>query len=181
VDYGFGNSINWTLSVVTTIIHFTTLQHKNQILYLLSSVFPTAFPGRRIFTSVFLATLISGLRNSLPLRARVTLGLAVYRQSVRLGAEPLETHGQCFLSIEHLRSQSLHNVFSDERMGLSFIIATGPRQRIHSRVRVPWDWRLYSTDSDSRLPFSSPPKVEVFNPASTRSVRSSLFFDSRTL
>jgi hypothetical protein len=29
-------------------------------------------------------------------RVRVTLGLAVYRQSVRLGAEPLETHGQNF-------------------------------------------------------------------------------------
>jgi hypothetical protein len=30
VDSGFGNSIYWTLPVVTTIIHFTTLQHINQ-------------------------------------------------------------------------------------------------------------------------------------------------------
>jgi hypothetical protein len=33
---------------------------------------------------------------------RVTLCLAVYRQSVRLGAKPLETHDQNFLT-EHLR------------------------------------------------------------------------------
>jgi hypothetical protein len=37
-------------------------------------------------------------------------------------------------------------------MGLSFTIAAGPRQRIHSRVRLPWDSRPYFTFSDSRLP-----------------------------
>jgi hypothetical protein len=63
--------------------------------------------------------------------------------------------------------------FSDERTGLSFIIAAGPRQRSHSRVRVPWDSPPYFTVSDSRLPFSSPPTtrrvtVEVFDPASAR-------------
>jgi hypothetical protein len=62
---------------------------------------------------------------------------------------------------------------SDERTGLSFTIATDPRQRSHCRVRVPWDSRLYFTVSDSRLAFSSPPTtrratVEVFDPASTR-------------
>jgi hypothetical protein len=31
-------------------------------------------------------------------------------------------------------------VLSDERMGLSFTIAAGPRQLIHSRVWFPWDW-----------------------------------------
>jgi hypothetical protein len=56
---------------------------------------------------------------------------------------------------------------------MSFTIAAGPRQRIHSRVRVPWDSRSYFTVSDSRLPFSSPPTirratVELFDPASTR-------------
>jgi hypothetical protein len=30
---------------------------------------------------------------------------------------------------------------SDERMGLSFTLASGPSQRSHSRVRVPWDLR----------------------------------------
>jgi hypothetical protein len=62
---------------------------------------------------------------------------------------------------------------SDKRAGLSFAIATGPRQRSHSRIRDPWDSRPYFTVSDSRLPFSSPPTtrrvtVEVFDPASTR-------------
>jgi hypothetical protein len=32
---------------------------------------------------------------------------------------------------------------SDERTGLSFTIAAGPRQRSHSWVRVPWDTRPY--------------------------------------
>jgi hypothetical protein len=64
-------------------------------------------------------------------------------------------------------------VLSDERTGLSFATATGPGQRTHSWVRVPWDSRPYFTVSDSRLPFSSPPTtrkamVEVFDPASTR-------------
>jgi hypothetical protein len=62
---------------------------------------------------------------------------------------------------------------SDERTGLSFTIAAGPRQRSNIRVRLPWDsWSCF-TFSDSRLPFSSPPTtgrvtVEVFDPASTR-------------
>jgi hypothetical protein len=56
---------------------------------------------------------------------------------------------------------------SEERMGLSFTTAAGPRQRSHSRV--PRDSRPYFTVSDSRLPFSSPPTtrrvtVDVFDP-----------------
>jgi hypothetical protein len=35
-------------------------------------------------------------------RVRVTLGLEVFLQSVRLGAKPLETHDQYFFSTEHL-------------------------------------------------------------------------------
>jgi hypothetical protein len=67
------------------------------------------------------------------------------------------------------------NALSDERTGLSFTIVAGPRQRSHSRVRVPWNLRPYFTVSDSRLPFSSPPTtcrvtVEVFNPAFTGEV-----------
>jgi hypothetical protein len=30
MDSGFGNSIYWILTVITTFIHFTTLQHINQ-------------------------------------------------------------------------------------------------------------------------------------------------------
>jgi hypothetical protein len=60
---------------------------------------------------------------------------------------------------------------SDERT--SFTISTGPRQRSHFQVLVPWDSRPYFTVSDLRLPFSLPPTtrratVEVFDPASTR-------------
>jgi hypothetical protein len=65
-------------------------------------------------------------------RERVTLRLAVYPQSVHLGAKPLETHGQIFL-IEHLRSYSLCNILS------VVYIAAGPCQRSHSQVRVPRD------------------------------------------
>jgi hypothetical protein len=62
---------------------------------------------------------------------------------------------------------------SDERTGLPFAIATGPRQRSLSRVQVPWDLRPYFTASHLRLPFWSPPTtrrvtLEVFDPASTR-------------
>jgi hypothetical protein len=63
-------------------------------------------------------------------------------------------------------------VLSNERTGLSFVIAAGPRQRSHSRDRVPWDSQPYYTVSDSRLLFSSPPTtrratVDVFDPVST--------------
>jgi hypothetical protein len=56
---------------------------------------------------------------------------------------------------------------SDERTGLPFTIAAGPRQRSRSWVRVPLDSRPYFTLSDSRLPFSLPPTtrratMEVF-------------------
>jgi hypothetical protein len=61
---------------------------------------------------------------------------------------------------------------ADEKMGLSFTIAAGPRQPSHSRVRVPWDSRRYFTVSDSRLPFLLPPMtrratMEVFHATST--------------
>jgi hypothetical protein len=42
---------------------------------------------------------------------------------------------------------------SDERAGLSFIYAVGPRQRRLSRVRVPWDSWPYFTVSVLRLLF----------------------------
>jgi hypothetical protein len=64
---------------------------------------------------------------------------------------------------------------SEERTVLSFIIAAGPRQLSHFRVRVPGDSWLYFTVSDSRIPFPSSPTtrmatVEVFDPASTREI-----------
>jgi hypothetical protein len=66
----------------------------------------------------------------------------------------------------------LWGALSDERTGLSFVYATGPRQCSPS-VRGPSVTRPYFTVSDLTLPFSSPPTtrrvtVEVFDPASTR-------------
>jgi hypothetical protein len=46
---------------------------------------------------------------------------------------------------------------SDERTGLSFTFAAGPRHRSHFRVRVPWDSWQYFTVSHSRLPSPSSP------------------------
>jgi hypothetical protein len=62
---------------------------------------------------------------------------------------------------------------SDERMGMSFTTAAGPRQRSHSQVRVPCDLRPYFTVSALRFPFLSPPTTlgamaEIFDTASTR-------------
>jgi hypothetical protein len=65
---------------------------------------------------------------------RVALRLAVNRKSFRLGDKPLETHDHPFFPTEHLRLLSLRNILSDERMGLSFTIAAGPRQSSHSQV-----------------------------------------------
>jgi hypothetical protein len=44
---------------------------------------------------------------------------------------------------------------SDEKTGLTLIIAAGPRQSSHFRLRVQWDSWPYFTVSDSRLPISS--------------------------
>jgi hypothetical protein len=95
------------------------------------------------------------------------------RRPVCLGIKNASgAYDQIFITVRQLL---MWGALSDERTGLPFKIAAGPRQRSHSRVRVrvPWDSRPYFTVSDSRLPFSSPPTtrrvtVEVFDPASKR-------------
>jgi hypothetical protein len=64
--------------------------------------------------------------------------------------------------IFQLRLRSLCNVLSDERMGLTFTIAAGPRQSSHSQVRVPRDSWPYFTVSDSRLPQPGGPGPPVY-------------------
>jgi hypothetical protein len=59
---------------------------------------------------------------------------------------------------------------SNERTGMSFIFAAGPRQRSHSRVQVPWDLWTYFYCLWLESSFSSPPTtrrvtVVVFGPA----------------
>jgi hypothetical protein len=49
-------------------------------------------------------------------------------------------------------------------MGVSFIIAAGPRQLSHSRARVQRDSRAYFTVSDSRLPQLGGPGPRVYIP-----------------
>jgi hypothetical protein len=56
------------------------------------------------------------------------------------------------------------SVFSAERTGLSFTIVSGPRQRSHSRVRVPPDPWQYFTASDSRLPQRGRPGPRIYIP-----------------
>jgi hypothetical protein len=70
-------------------------------------LFPSSGEGRRL-------TLLGRLERAdlnhwtiffeVQVKIRVTLRLAVYRQSVPLGAKPLETHDQRFFSTEPLRS-----------------------------------------------------------------------------
>jgi hypothetical protein len=83
---------------------------------------------------------------------------------------PSEAYDQIFFFCQTVAGLLIWGALSDEKTGLSFTIAADPRQSSHSRVRVPCDWRPYFTASDSRLPFSSPPKtrratVEVFGPS----------------
>jgi hypothetical protein len=79
-----------------------------------------------------------------------------------------------FYYCQPVASLLMWGFLSDERTGLTFIVAAGSRHRTHSRVRVPWDSRPYFTVSDSRLPFSSPSTtrratVETFDPAESTS------------
>jgi hypothetical protein len=60
------------------------------------------------------------------------------------------------------------DALSDERTGVPYAIAAGPRQRSHSQVKGPWDSRSYFTVSDSRITCVSPPTtrtatLEVFD------------------
>jgi hypothetical protein len=50
----------------------------------------------------------------------------------------------------------MSGALSDKRTGLSFRITAHPRQRSHSRVRVPWHLQPYFIPSHSRHSFSSP-------------------------
>jgi hypothetical protein len=96
---------------------------------------------------------------------RVTLRLAVYSQSVRLGDKPLEIQDQNFyFPTEHLRLLCLCNILSDETMGLSFTIAAGPRQRSHSQVRDPRESWPYFTVSDSRPRQPGGPGSRIYIP-----------------
>jgi hypothetical protein len=81
---------------------------------------------------------------------RVTLRLAVYRQSFRLGVNPLRlTTSNSTFQLNTCRYN--HCVTSSLTRGwVCFTIAAGPCQRSHSQVRVPRNSWSYFTVSDSR-------------------------------
>jgi hypothetical protein len=55
-------------------------------------------------------------------------------------------YDQIFITVRHLYVDLLMwGALSDERTGLSFAVAASPRQRSHSRVRVPWQSWPYFT------------------------------------
>jgi hypothetical protein len=86
-----------------------------------------------------------------------------YRQSVRLGAKPLETHDQDFyFPIEHFRLWSLRNILSHKRSGLLFTTDAGPRQRSHSQVRLTRDPLPYFSVSDTRFPQTGGPGLRIY-------------------
>jgi hypothetical protein len=47
------------------------------------------------------------------------------------------------LVVSHIVGFLMWGAFSDERTGLSFTFAAGPRQRRHFCVRVPWNAVIY--------------------------------------
>jgi hypothetical protein len=74
-------------------------------------------------------------------------------RSVCLGIKhPSGAYDLIFITVRQLRFCWCGGALSDERTDLSFTIVAGPRQRSHSRIRVPWDSWPYFTVSDSRLP-----------------------------
>jgi hypothetical protein len=69
---------------------------------------------------------------------------------------PSGAYDQIFYCCQTVVGLLMWGALSDERTGLSFSIATGPRQRSQSRVRFTWNSRPYFTVSNLRLPFSAP-------------------------
>jgi hypothetical protein len=60
--------------------------------------------------------------------------------------------------------QSICNILSNERIGPSYAIATGPRQHSHSQISVPRVSWPYFTVSVSRLPKPGGPGARIYNP-----------------
>jgi hypothetical protein len=125
---------------------------------------------RRFTVEVFGAASIRVLSGSTRVESYVTAD----NQSASLSwnKEPIWGLLPDFYYCQTVACLLMWGALSDERTGLSFIIDSGPLQRSHSRVRVPWDSQSYFSVSDSRLPFSSPPTtrratVEEFDPACT--------------
>jgi hypothetical protein len=72
MDSRFGNSIYWTLAAVTTIIHFTTLQHINQRLVFSVRYHLVCLPVSLFCVSIslfsYLLSLSLSAQSAIPLR-----------------------------------------------------------------------------------------------------------------
>jgi hypothetical protein len=93
-----------------------------------------------------------------------TLRLTFYRQSVRLGDKPLETHYHHFFSTQYLQPNPYVTSSLTREGVLSFTIAAGLRHRSHFQVRVPRDSWPHFTVSDSRLPQPGGPGPRIYIP-----------------
>jgi hypothetical protein len=115
--------------------------------------------------------------------------LPTVSRPVRLGIKhPSGAYNKICITVWQLQVCWCGGAVSDERTGLSFTIAAGPRQRSPFRVRLSRDSWPYFSVSDSRLPFSSPPTtrratVEVFDPRLHTGVsqRRTIFFLSSSI
>jgi hypothetical protein len=98
-------------------------------------------------------------------RIRVTLRLAVYANQFVSASSTLRlTTRDVFLLQLNTCGHSPYVTSSDEWMGLSFTIASGSRQRSHSRVRVLRDSWTHFSVSDSRLPQPGGPGTRIYIP-----------------
>jgi hypothetical protein len=96
-------------------------------------------------------------------RVKVMLQQMVSRP-VCLGVKPPSgAQDQILITIRHLRV-CWCGAPPDERMGLLFTIVDCPRQRSHSRVRVPRNSWPYFTVPDSRLPQSGGSGRHIYIP-----------------
>jgi hypothetical protein len=78
--------------------------------------------------------LVLSVTTSFKVKVKVTLRLTA-SQSVSLGVEPrLDIYYSLKVTVLFF-----WGALSDERTGLSYVYAAGPRQRSYSWVRVPWD------------------------------------------
>jgi hypothetical protein len=84
---------------------------------------------------------------------------------------PSGDYDQIFITGRQFAGFLMRGALSDERTGLSFTIAAGPRQRSHFRVSVPWDsWPYFIRDfafrrlrlAGLRCRYSTPPPQGLF-------------------
>jgi hypothetical protein len=100
--------------------------------------FPSPPTTRRATVEVFDP---ASTRDTEYFKVKVTLWLTV-SQSVILSVEPHPGLMIRYLLLFDSYGLVLGGALSDERTGLSFIYAAGPRQRSPSRVNVPWRWHF---------------------------------------